>query len=522
MTTTALGLARAARRAKERAVNPVRFSDLGLVPAILEAVSREGYTEPTPIQTKAIPPALAGRDVLGCAQTGTGKTAAFALPMLQRLDASASDEVRLRGLIITPTRELASQIGTSLTAYGEGLDLYHTVIFGGVSEKKQIAELKDGVDILVATPGRLLDLMNQRALHLRDVEYFVLDEADRMLDMGFLPDVKRIIAALPKKRQSMFFSATMPPDIRALADSLLIDPVSVAVAPPATTAERIEQRVYFLEGKQKLALLVELLRDPSFKRVLVFTQMKHAANRLVERLEKAGIGAAAIHGNKSQNARDRAMNGFRDGSVRILVATDIAARGIDVDGLSHVVNYDLPNVPETYVHRIGRTGRAGAAGIAISLCSKDERAFLADIEKLTRVRVDRMEDELLTRVLTSVPVSETDDDERPRFGRQGGGRGGQGRGRPGGHGRAHGGAPAQGAPRAAHGGPAPAAGRGGHGGGSHGAGAHGSSTHGHGGSGGGHGGGGARSGGGGGGGGGRGPRSGGRNDGRPAQGPGRR
>jgi ATP-dependent RNA helicase RhlE len=250
--------------------------------------------------------------------------------------------------------------------------------------------------------------------------------------------------------------------------------------------------------------------------------MKHAANRLVERLEKAGIGAAAIHGNKSQNARDRAMNGFRDGSVRILVATDIAARGIDVDGLSHVVNYDLPNVPETYVHRIGRTGRAGAAGIAISLCSKDERAFLADIEKLTRVRVDRMEDELLTRVLTSVPVSETDDDERPRFGRQGGGRGGQGRGRPGGHGRAHGGAPAQGAPRAAHGGPAPAAGRGGHGGGSHGAGAHGSSTHGHGGSGGGHGGGGARSGGGGGGGGGRGPRSGGRNDGRPAQGPGRR
>ena len=496
-------------------MNPVRFSDLGLVPAILEAVSREGYTEPTPIQTKAIPPALAGRDVLGCAQTGTGKTAAFALPMLQRLDASASDEVRLRGLIITPTRELASQIGTSLTAYGEGLDLYHTVIFGGVSEKKQIAELKDGVDILVATPGRLLDLMNQRALHLRDVEYFVLDEADRMLDMGFLPDVKRIIAALPKKRQSMFFSATMPPDIRALADSLLIDPVSVAVAPPATTAERIEQRVYFLEGKQKLALLVELLRDPSFKRVLVFTQMKHAANRLVERLEKAGIGAAAIHGNKSQNARDRAMNGFRDGSVRILVATDIAARGIDVDGLSHVVNYDLPNVPETYVHRIGRTGRAGAAGIAISLCSKDERAFLADIEKLTRVRIDRMEDELLTRVLTSVPVSETDDDERPRFGRQGGGRGG-GRGRAGGRdgqGRGHGaGAPS--APRPAHGGPSAGAGRSGHGGGSHGAGAHGSSSHGHGG----HGGGGGR----GGGGGGRGPRPGGRNDGRPAQGSGRR
>jgi ATP-dependent RNA helicase RhlE len=483
-------------------VNPARFSDLGLIPTILEAISREGYTEPTPIQTKAIPPALAGRDVLGCAQTGTGKTAAFALPMLQRLDASATDEVRLRGLVITPTRELASQIGTSLTAYGEGLDLYHTVIFGGVSEKPQIAELKDGVDILVATPGRLLDLMSPRALHLRDVEYFVLDEADRMLDMGFLPDVKRIIAALPKKRQSMFFSATMPPDIRALADSLLIDPVSVSVAPPATTAERIEQRVYFLEGKQKLALLVDLLRDPSFKRVLVFTQMKHAANRLVERLAKAGIPAAAIHGNKSQGARDRAMNGFRDGSLRILVATDIAARGIDVDGLSHVVNYDLPNVPETYVHRIGRTGRAGAAGIAISLCSKDERGFLADIEKLTRVRVDRMDDEILARVLAAVPTSEaqTEEDERPRFGRQGGGRGG-GRGRSGG-----GRGPGASAPRIAHGAPAPIAGRSGSspGGGSHGPGSHGS---------GGQGGNGARNGGGG-----RGPRSGARHDDRPVQG----
>jgi ATP-dependent RNA helicase RhlE len=300
----------------------------------------------------------------------------------------------------------------------------------------------------------------------------------------------------------MFFSATMPPDIRALADSLLIDPVSVSVAPPATTAERIEQRVYFLEGKQKLALLVDLLRDPSFKRVLVFTQMKHAANRLVERLAKAGIPAAAIHGNKSQGARDRAMNGFRDGSLRILVATDIAARGIDVDGLSHVVNYDLPNVPETYVHRIGRTGRAGAAGIAISLCSKDERGFLADIEKLTRVRVDRMDDEILARVLAAVPTSEaqTEEDERPRFGRQGGGRGG-GRGRSGG-----GRGPGASAPRIAHGAPAPIAGRSGSspGGGSHGPGSHGS---------GGQGGNGARNGGGG-----RGPRSGARHDDRPVQG----
>ncbi|GAB4216516.1 MAG: DEAD/DEAH box helicase [Sandaracinaceae bacterium] len=380
------------------------FSELGLVPAILEAIAREGYTEPTPIQRQAIPPALQGRDVLGCAQTGTGKTAAFALPMLQRLDATATDEVRLRGLIVTPTRELAAQIGTSLTAYGAGLDLHHTVIFGGVSEKRQIDELRQGVDIVVATPGRLLDLMKQGALHLRDVEYFVLDEADRMLDMGFLPDVKRVIAALPKKRQSMFFSATMPPDIRALADTLLTSPVSVSVAPPATTAERIEQRVYFVDGKAKTALLVELLKDPSFRSVLVFTRTKHGANRLVEKLEKAGIGAAAIHGNKSQNARDRAMNGFRAGSLRILVATDIAARGIDVDGLSHVVNYDLPNVPETYVHRIGRTGRAGAAGVAISLCGQDERGHLANIERLTRVKVQRVDDALVKAVIAAHPV----------------------------------------------------------------------------------------------------------------------
>jgi ATP-dependent RNA helicase RhlE len=430
----------------------VLFSDLGLEPAILEAVQREGYTEPTPIQRQAIPPALQGRDVLGCAQTGTGKTAAFALPMLQRLDATASDEVRLRGLIVTPTRELAAQIGTSLTAYGAGLDLYHTVIFGGVSEKKQIDELRQGVDIVVATPGRLLDLMKQNALHLRDVEYFVLDEADRMLDMGFLPDVKRVIAALPKKRQSMFFSATMPPDIRALADTLLTNPVSVSVAPPATTAERIDQRVYFVDGKAKTALLVELLKDPSFQSVLVFTRTKHGANRLVEKLEKAGIGAAAIHGNKSQNARDRAMNGFRDGSLRILVATDIAARGIDVDGLSHVVNYDLPNVPETYVHRIGRTGRAGAAGIAISLCGHDERGYLADIERLTRVKVQRVDDALVQAAIAANPVgsegarSDIEREDGDRRGGRGGGRSQGGRGGPrgGAPARSHGHAPEHG------------------------------------------------------------------------------
>ncbi len=415
-------------------MSAVTFSSLGLVPAILEAVKHEGYTEPTPIQRQAIPPALAGRDILGCAQTGTGKTAAFALPMLQLLDANAVEEVKLRALIITPTRELAAQIGTSITAYGKGFDLYHTVIFGGVSEKRQIDELREGVDIVVATPGRLLDLMKQRALHLHDVEYFVLDEADRMLDMGFLPDVKRIIAALPKKRQTLFFSATMPPDIRGLADSLLTNPVAVAVAPPATTAERIEQRVYFVDGKAKTALLVELLRDPAFKSVLVFTRTKHGANRLVEKLEKAGIPAAAIHGNKSQNARDRAMGGFRDGSVRILVATDIAARGIDVDGLTHVVNYELPNVPETYVHRIGRTGRAGAAGIAISLCGADERGFLSDIERLTRIKVDRVDDELSRSAVAAHPPGaegSRDDDERSR--------GPRSHGRGGGGGRSHGG-----------------------------------------------------------------------------------
>ncbi|WP_236518303.1 DEAD/DEAH box helicase [Sandaracinus amylolyticus] len=370
----------------------MQFRDLGLSAPLLRAIEQTGYETPTPIQREAIPPAITGRDVLGCAQTGTGKTAAFALPLLQRLDGSAGDEPKLRALVLTPTRELAIQIGDSFTTYGKGLDLWHTVIFGGVNEKPQIAELRDGVDALIATPGRLLDLMNQGHVRLSDVEIFVLDEADRMLDMGFLPDVKRVIAKLPRERQTLFFSATMPPDIRALADSLLRDPVSVAVTPVSSTAERIDQQVYFVDKGNKPRLLVELLKkDPAIEHTLVFTRTKHGANKVVQQLEKAGLKAAAIHGNKSQNARERAMTGFRTGELRLLVATDIAARGIDVEGITHVINYDLPNIPETYVHRIGRTGRAGAAGIAISFCESEERPYLVDIERLIGKHVPRVE-----------------------------------------------------------------------------------------------------------------------------------
>ncbi len=370
----------------------MKFSDLGLDPQILSAVQKAGYEEPTPIQEQAIPPVLLGRDVLGCAQTGTGKTAAFALPMLQRLDGLAGKEPKTRALVLTPTRELASQIGESFATYGADLDLYHTVIFGGVSEKPQIGELRRGVDMIVATPGRLLDLMQQGHVKLDDIAIFVLDEADRMLDMGFLPDVKRIIAKLPKKRQTLFFSATMPPDIRQLADQLLVDPVSVAVTPPATTVERIDQHVFFVDKGNKPRLLIEILkRDPAIQHTLVFTRTKHGANRLVEQLGKSGLPAAAIHGNKSQGARERALGAFKKGELRLLVATDIAARGIDVDGISHVINYDLPNVPETYVHRIGRTARAGADGIALSFCDSEEREFLVDIERLIGKHVPRVE-----------------------------------------------------------------------------------------------------------------------------------
>ena len=367
----------------------MRFTDLQLIEPLQDAVAKAGYTVPTPIQQAAIPPALLGRDVLGCAQTGTGKTAAFSLPILQRIDESAVDEPRIRALILTPTRELAAQIGESIETYGAELDLWHTVIFGGVNEKPQVAELKRGVDILVATPGRLLDLMNRGFVNLKGIEIFVLDEADRMLDMGFIHDVKRITAALPSKRQTLFFSATMPDEIRKLADSLLKDPEFVSVPPVSSTVDRIEQSICFTDKGDKTRLLIEKLNTPNCQRVLVFSRTKHGANRIVKSLDKANIPSAAIHGNKSQGARTRALEGFRTGEVGVLVATDIAARGIDVDGVTHVINFDLPDVAETYVHRIGRTARAGREGIAWSFCEFADRAYLEDIERLIQKNIPR-------------------------------------------------------------------------------------------------------------------------------------
>ncbi|MBZ0119482.1 MAG: DEAD/DEAH box helicase [Sandaracinaceae bacterium] len=368
------------------------FRDLGLIEPLLRALADTGYERPTPIQAQAIPPALEGRDVLGCAQTGTGKTAAFALPILQILENTAQDEVATRALILTPTRELAAQIDEGFATYGKGLELWHTVIYGGVKPGPQIKELRKGVDVLVATPGRLLDLMGQKEVDLSHIEIFVLDEADRMLDMGFIHDVKRVVAALPRERQTLFFSATMPPDIVGLANSLLDDPVEVAVTPVSSAAEAVEHRVYFVEKDDKRDLLVDLLRDPALERTLVFSRTKHGADRIARHLHRAHIEAAAIHGNKSQGARERALEGFKSEEVRVLVATDIAARGIDIEGISHVINFDLPNVPETYVHRIGRTGRAGASGIALSFCDLEERPYLADIERLIGKHLERVED----------------------------------------------------------------------------------------------------------------------------------
>jgi len=365
------------------------FSDLPLIAPLQEALAQEGYTSPTPIQMQAIPHLLRGRDLLGIAQTGTGKTAAFALPILQRLvEAPAQRQpLRTRVLVLAPTRELAIQIDESFRAYGRHMKFKQTVIFGGVNQRAQVVAMQRGVDILVATPGRLLDLMEQGHVVLDKVSVFVLDEADRMLDMGFIRDVRRIVAKVPKERQTLLFSATMPRDIADLAGSVLHDPVRVEVTPVSSTVERIDQHVLFVDHGDKGALLATLLEDAAIARVLVFTRTKHGANRVAERLERSGVSAAAIHGNKSQAARQRALEGFRAGETRVLVATDIAARGIDIDGITHVVNFDLPNVPETYVHRIGRTARAGAEGMAISLCSGDERSFLRDIEKLTGQRV---------------------------------------------------------------------------------------------------------------------------------------
>ncbi|MFH1022314.1 MAG: DEAD/DEAH box helicase [Planctomycetota bacterium] len=364
------------------------FHDLNLIDPLLRAVKQEGYLRPTPIQQQAIPHVLAGKDILGCAQTGTGKTAAFALPILQRLHGGPSHGHHVvRALILTPTRELAAQIDDSFAAYGKFTNLRHTVVYGGVSQHPQTQALQRGVDILVATPGRLLDLMSQTLVHFRGLEIFVLDEADRMLDMGFIPDVRRIVAALPKKRQTLFFSATLPPDIQRLAGTIVTDPVRVEVTPAATTVEAVEQKIYFVEKADKRELLVELLKDPTIVRALVFTRTKHGADRVERQLHRAGIGVAVIHGNKTQGARERAFDHFKTGKSRILVATDIAARGIDIDDISHVFNFDMPDEPDAYVHRIGRTARAGAGGMAIAFCSFDERSKLRAIERLIRLPI---------------------------------------------------------------------------------------------------------------------------------------
>lgn len=355
-----------------------------LIPDLQRAVARQGYARPTPVQEQAIPPLLAGRDLLGSAQTGTGKTAAFALPILQRLSQHWQRPVKgsPRALILAPTRELAAQIGESIGVYGRFLRLRHTVVFGGVKQHSQVTALTRGVDILVATPGRLLDLMGQGHVHLDRVEVFVLDEVDRMLDMGFLPDIRRVLAKVPRQRQTLFFSATLPRELEKLARTMVTDPVRVSIAPEQPAVERIQQKVLFVGKQDKNALLVSLLKGREVSKAIVFTQMKHVANRVVEKLGNAGVSGAAIHGNKSQNARIRALDGFKRGDYRVLVATDVAARGIDVDDITHVINYDLPVEAETYVHRIGRTGRAGADGEAISFCTAEERAFLGDIERL--------------------------------------------------------------------------------------------------------------------------------------------
>jgi ATP-dependent RNA helicase RhlE len=381
----------------------MHFQDLNLIDPLLRAVRAEGYETPTPIQEQAIPHVLSGRDLIGCAQTGTGKTAAFALPILQHLSERQPNGA-IRALILSPTRELATQIGDSFAVYGRNLRLRTIVIYGGVGQQPQVDKLRRGADILVATPGRLLDLMNQGYVNLNRIEIFVLDEADRMLDMGFIHDVRRVISALPTRRQTLLFSATMPQDIQDLADRILVKPVRVEVTPQATTVEKIDQSVFFVEKKDKRALLEHLLSDRAIRRVLVFTRTKHGANKLVEQLFRSNIQAEAIHGNKSQSARERALANFKSGRTRVLVATDIAARGIDVDDVTHVINYDLPNEPESYVHRIGRTARAGASGIAYSFCDAEERTHLRDIEKLIRLRVPVVAEHPYAAAHTALPV----------------------------------------------------------------------------------------------------------------------
>ncbi len=412
------------------------FEQLEIIPPILSALQELGYSKPTPIQAQAIPILLQGRDLLGCAQTGTGKTCAFVVPILQLMHSRVDlkdRQKKIRALIVTPTRELAIQIDESIRDYGKNLTgLRHAVIFGGVKQGAQTHELQKGLDILTATPGRLLDLMQQGFINLQNVEFFVLDEADRMLDMGFIHDVRKIIAKLPAQRQSLYFSATLPPEIVELSQKILNNPAKVSVTPQVTTAERVEQSVYFVDKGNKNALLIHLLKNPEITRALVFSRTKHGANKVVKVLCKAGIGAEAIHGNKSQAARVAALEGFKAGRLRVLVATDIAARGIDIDDLSHVVQYDLPNIPETYVHRIGRTGRAGASGMAMSFCDAEERVFLRDIQRLIRFEVDVVTNHPYppgTRMERTAEMEAAEAEVEAARGGRGGGYGQRGQGR---------------------------------------------------------------------------------------------
>lgn len=384
------------------------FEKLELIEPLQKALRQENYINPTPIQTQSIPPALKGRDIMGSAQTGTGKTAAFSLPILHHLyqkNSGANHPRVIRALIVTPTRELAIQIGESLTAYGRYTGLKNTVIFGGVGQGPQTAVLRKGIDILVATPGRLLDLMDQGFISLKHVEYFVLDEADRMLDMGFIHDIRKLLAKLPAKRQSLFFSATMPDSIVELSNTILSNPVKVAVNPVSSTAETIRQFVYYTNKADKPNLLLHILEDSTLNQVLVFTRTKHGADKIVRNLSQQKIRAAALHGNKSQNQRQKALGDFKDGGVRVLVATDIAARGIDIDQLKFVVNYDIPNIPETYVHRIGRSGRAGENGTAFSICEPEENEWMRDIQKLIGLKPE---------LISSHPFPQTDKPMSPK------------------------------------------------------------------------------------------------------------
>ena len=417
----------------------MQFRDLGIIDPILRALETQGYTSPTPIQAQAIPPLLQGRDLLGCAQTGTGKTAAFAVPIIQQLHdkrLAQRGHRALKALIMTPTRELAIQIDTSFADYGAFAGLRHAVIFGGVSQNPQAEALRQGVDVLVATPGRLLDLMGQKIVDLSDIRYFVLDEADHMLDMGFLHDVERVIDKLPEERQTMLFSATMPPEIEKLTKKILKNPVKVAVTPVASTVDSIDQSVYFVNKKNKTKLLIHLLQNPDIYSALVFTRTKHGANKLCESLRVAGEQSDVIHANKSQSARQQALARFKSGKSRILVATDIVARGIDILELSHVFNYDLPEVPEDYVHRIGRTGRAGLGGTAVSFCDGPEKKYLTAIEKLIGKRVPVIDEHPFPLVETeedaAAPAPQARPNLRTRDGHTGGGTAGGGnrRGKP--------------------------------------------------------------------------------------------